>query len=165
MSNNIESNKFYEAFRERNYGALIKVNYLTSNYYAYCWEDHKQNQHCEKRKQRLKEELKSYNFVPTYDEWCLCCARSGAKYRCSACKSVYFCNQVCQKLAWNIHKNHCKRDTFIACCLCGTSVSGKNSVIKCEDCPVYFCSTKCYDEIHKMHKDSGDCRNFGQTFK
>ena len=42
---------------------------------------------------------------------CLNCGQSGSNLkklmRCSACKSAYFCNLICQKKCWKDHKIDC----------------------------------------------------------
>ena len=60
---------------------------------------------------------KLFNFVPTYDNWCLYCDAKKCEKKCSKCKSVYFCNQDCQRKAWKIHKKHCGRN-LSHFCLC-----------------------------------------------
>lgn len=36
---------------------------------------------------------------------CACCGKNGgSKLRCSRCKQAWFCNKVCQKNAWSVHK-------------------------------------------------------------
>ena len=40
---------------------------------------------------------------------CLACAEVAVRpRRCSACKTVYYCSQMCQKNAWKTHKQECK---------------------------------------------------------
>lgn len=103
------------------------------------------------------DELKTDNFVPTYDKWCLYCDNKSARFKCSRCKFVYFCSKSCQKKSWKIHKKHCGRDLFILCIYCGS----ENPTIKCEKegCKVKYCSLKCKNEIHRAHLDC-DCDNF-----
>lgn len=40
---------------------------------------------------------------------CTACGEPEADKRCSACKSVQYCGQACQKLHWFTHKRHCAR--------------------------------------------------------
>ncbi len=40
---------------------------------------------------------------------CLACKASGKLVRCGGCRKVYFCNQLCQRNAWEGHKNECKQ--------------------------------------------------------
>lgn len=101
-------------------------------------------------------ESKHYNFVPTYDPWCLYCNYKGCKLRCSGCKFVYFCNQECQKKAWPLHKQHCKRDLFTLCINCGSD----NIKMQCDNCPVKYCSIDCKNKIEIPHKDYDDCKIF-----
>ena len=96
--------------------------YLTNNNIAYKYVT----------KDIPDSELKIYNFVPTYDKWCLGCPSKNATKKCSKCKSVYFCDKKCQEKCWKVHKKHCKRDLFTICSLCGKD----NPKIKCDDCPV-----------------------------
>lgn len=39
---------------------------------------------------------------------CSCCGFTGKILRCGKCKSVYYCNDVCQKIDWAFHKIVCK---------------------------------------------------------
>lgn len=102
-------------------------------------------------------ELKIYNFTPTYDKWCLYCDNKNCKFRCSSCKLIYYCDRECQRKSWIIHKNHCKRDLFCVCILCGKD----NPKIVCDKCPVKYCSHKCKSQIEQTHKDF-DCETFSQ---
>lgn len=105
------------------------------------------------------DELKIYNFVPTYDTWCLNCNNKNARFRCSKCKFVFFCNQTCQKNAWKIHKNHCGRDLFTLCIMCGCN----DTHVKCNNnCGVGYCSQKCKDKMGSEHEDF-DCDYFKST--
>lgn len=105
------------------------------------------------------DELKIYNFVPTYDAWCLYCDNKNAKFRCSKCKFIFFCNKDCQKKAWQIHRNHCGRNLFELCIMCGYN----DTHIKCDNnCGVGYCSQKCKDQIGSEHEDF-DCDYFKQN--
>ncbi|XP_028399549.1 ankyrin repeat and MYND domain-containing protein 2-like [Dendronephthya gigantea] len=42
---------------------------------------------------------------------CGTCSQPNAEKRCSACKTVTYCNTICQKLHWFTHKKHCKLAT------------------------------------------------------
>ncbi|KAJ8354516.1 hypothetical protein SKAU_G00220830 [Synaphobranchus kaupii] len=42
-------------------------------------------------------------------EFCTTCGEKGAEKRCSICKMVIYCDQVCQKLHWFTHKKLCKK--------------------------------------------------------
>ncbi|XP_061771516.1 ankyrin repeat and MYND domain-containing protein 2a [Nerophis ophidion] len=42
-------------------------------------------------------------------EFCTSCGEKGAEKRCSVCKMVMYCNQVCQKMHWFTHKKVCKK--------------------------------------------------------
>jgi len=105
-------------------------------------------------------EFKIYNFVPTYDKWCLYCDNKNCSLRCSRCKYVYFCNEQCQNKAWSIHKKHCGRNLFTICITCGNNII-KDQAIHCENekCKILYCSTKCKDSLHKMHLEF-DCGTF-----
>ncbi|KAK2588056.1 hypothetical protein KPH14_004123 [Odynerus spinipes] len=35
------------------------------------------------------------------------CLKSGKLFKCSVCQYVYYCNRICQKEAWSIHKTEC----------------------------------------------------------
>ena len=106
----------------------------------------------------IDRETKIYNFVPTYDKWCLCCAKKDCKLKCSKCKLIYYCSKECQIKSHPIHKKHCSRDLFTICMGCGTD----NYTIKCAKCPVKYCD-RCYDEFSKPHDDI-DCEIFSKTF-
>lgn len=128
---------------------LVKKSYLTNNNFAY-----KYDTNCD-----YSSELKFYNFVTSYDPWCLGCSSKTAKYRCSDCKSVYFCGRSCQKKCWKVHKKHCKRNIFCLCMVCGSS----DTHLKCDNCPVKFCSEQCKNELYKTHKEF-DCDYFQRVF-
>ena len=91
------------------------------------------------------------------------CGNKDARYRCLGCKSVYFCDEECQRKCWKTHKRHCKRDLFIVCINCGKSNNSTTNLIKCPDCPVKFCSQICKDTIFQAHKEF-DCEYFKLTF-
>ncbi|CAF0895510.1 unnamed protein product [Adineta steineri] len=38
---------------------------------------------------------------------CDACSQPNATRRCTACKSVYYCNEYCQRLRWSTHKRLC----------------------------------------------------------
>lgn len=118
--------------------------YLTNNNFAYKID----------AQENWRYELKFYNFVPSCDKYCLFCNFRYAEKRCSECKSVYFCDERCQKGAWAIHQMHCKRDLFTICINCGAS----NAILRCKKCPVKFCSIKCKKNIYKDHLKF-DCKN------
>jgi len=124
--------------------------YKTNNRYAYKYDLTKKPVGCE---------TKVYNFVSTYDHWCLYDDKKNCDLRCSKCKLVYFCNKECQKKAWPIHKNHCNRDLFIVCITFGEDCI----MLNCDACPVKFCSKECYNKLYKTHKDF-DCDVFSKLF-
>ena len=105
-------------------------------------------------------EIKIFNFVPTYDKWCLNCPSKDAQYRCAGCKAVYFCSKKCQKDSWKVHQKHCGRNIFAYCIGCAKSVDISN---KCDKCPVRFCSDKCRKDLYNAHRDF-DCDYFSKTF-
>ncbi|XP_022106491.1 ankyrin repeat and MYND domain-containing protein 2-like isoform X2 [Acanthaster planci] len=43
------------------------------------------------------------------EEICITCGETKAAKKCSACKTVNYCNQACQKLHWFTHKKVCKK--------------------------------------------------------
>lgn len=110
---------------------------------------------------KREKEIKVLNFVPTYDKWCLVCNRRDARFRCTRCKTIYFCSPDCQMKAWPIHSRHCGRNQFSLCCCCGTKLTANH--IKCEKCPVGYCSQKCFQQLSSPHKDF-DCNNFAELF-
>lgn len=95
-----------------------------------------------------------YNFTPLTDKWCLYCNKKDCKYRCSGCRSVYFCSPEHQKEAWPIHRKHCGRNLFTLCIMCGKS----DTKLKCDSYPVKFCSLECKNQIYKDHCEI-DCKN------
>ena len=129
---------------------LYKNCFVTNNNFAYKIETN----------DNPDSELKIFNFVPTYDPWCLGCSNKSSKYKCSKCKSVYFCSTNCQKKCWSIHKKHCGQNIFGYCISCCKPASTNN---KCQNCPVRFCSDKCKNEIYNSHIDY-DCKYFAKTF-
>lgn len=129
---------------------LYRKCYKTNNNFAYKFDTNSD----------YDSEMKVYNFVPTYDKWCINCSNKDAKYRCGGCKSVYFCSQKCQKGSWNIHKKHCGKNIFAYCITCCNST---NNVLKCPNCPVRFCGNKCKDNIYSAHCEF-DCDYFKKTF-
>ena len=131
--------------------------YLVDNNFAYKW-DIKDSQ----SSKGWVSYMKTTNFVPTYDTWCLYCDNRNAKSRCAKCHSVYFCDRNCQQKAWNVHKKHCGRDLFSLCITCG---SGKNTdaFLKCPECPVKFCSQVCKSRIFQAHTNF-DCSYFKARF-
>ena len=76
---------------------------------------------------------------------------------CIECKSVYFCNNKCRKYSWNIHKNHCGRDLFTIC------IVSDDTKLKCDKCPVKFCSHDHRNSIINTHINH-DCEYFSKTF-
>jgi hypothetical protein len=38
---------------------------------------------------------------------CASCHKPNPLFRCSKCKSVYYCDDICQKICWKTHKNTC----------------------------------------------------------
>lgn len=123
--------------------------YKTNNKFAYLYD---------LTKEFPLSESKCYNFVPTYDPWCLYCNNKNCTLRCSKCKFVFFCNEQCQKKSWSIHKHHCKRDLFCLCIVCGKD----NPSLRCDKCPVKYCSNQCKDKIEHDHKDY-DCDTFSDA--
>ena len=127
---------------------LAQFCYPTNNRFAYKYD----------RDNKIPEdELKCYNFVPTYDKWCLYCDNKFCSLSCSQCKFVYFCDKECQRKSWKIHKTHCKRNLFTLCITCGST----DIKIKCENCNVHYCSNKCKNDLHSAHIDY-DCNTFNK---
>ncbi len=132
---------------------LHNACYNSNNRYAYFTDINDE--------ERRKKDLKMMNFVPAYDGWCLYCDKKSVTKKCSGCKTVFFCDQECQKKAWPIHKKHCGRDQFDICCSCGIIIVNK---IKCDQCPVSWCSQECKDKLYDAHKEY-DCDIFSDLFK
>ena len=113
-------------------------------------------------KQRAVADCKMFNFIPTYDRWCLWCdKRIDVTKRCSKCHSVFFCNIECQRKAWPIHKHHCGRNLFVRCAKCGKKLGGE--AIECGQCPVVWCSHDCRAEMIQMHLEV-DCEHLQKLF-
>ena len=119
--------------------AFYPMCYATNNRFAYQFE---------RDRAIPRGELKTMNFVPTYDPWCLFCDKKDCTKRCTKCKFVYFCDSECQRKAWPIHKRHCGRDLFKLCMRCGI----REAKQRCDACPVGYCSDSCRFKIEKAHK-------------
>jgi hypothetical protein len=138
--------------------------YLTDNNFAYkydVWDKDKTDDNFK----YVFADIKLTNFVPTYDTWCLACGKKNVDKRCTKCRSVYFCNVECQKVAWKIHKKHCGRNVFKYCATCckPVMICDVANIMKCDKCPVKFCSQTCKDQLYSPHK-SYDCNYFEKTF-
>src|SRR5579863_4867560 len=134
-----------------------------SNYVAYYFELLKNilNSPSPKLYQKsLMEDCKCSNFVTSYDKCCLVCRKRDASKRCSKCKSVYYCSNECAIRAWPIHKKHCGRDIFNNCVACGNT---NVPFSKCPNCPVKYCSQKCYNDLHVGHEEI-DCEALAKIF-
>ena len=130
-------------------------NYNCDNYYAYDFDT---------ESKRMNLMIKITNFFPNRNKWCLFCNEHDVVKMCSGCKTVRFCNRDCQLKAWKVHKKHCSRDLFKICSSCGKDIDEKES-IKCDDCPIKYCSEDCKSKIIESHKESGDCKYFTGIFK
>lgn len=140
---------------------LFLENYNSNNRFAYYFDLTKDFPLDTTAEKYLDLDTKVYNFVPTYDKWCLYCNKKNVTKRC-VCKTIYFCGKECQKNAWPYHKKHCSRDQFTLCCTCGTKTLPLS--IKCEKCPVKFCSLDCKNRIYENHL-TFDCENFQRLFE
>lgn len=128
--------------------SLVDHCIASDNYVAYKYEN----------KEDYFSDMKIGNFTPNYDNWCLFCGNKYAKKRCSKCKSVWFCNETCQKQAWSVHKKHCGRDLFCICAFCGS----KKPDDSCDSCRTKFC-TQCKPKIYSAHKEI-DCAFYTNNF-
>lgn len=161
----------------RNVAMIQQLNhakvYATNNRYAYLCDRYQQT-HSDADKKLADAEIKVHNFAPTYDKWCLACQKRGCDLKCGGCKSIYFCNRECQAKAWPIHKAHCGRDLFTLCIQCGerlpaaTPSSDASAAVtsgsrRCTQCPVGYCSDKCYRAIAAPHTEI-DCPHFARLF-
>lgn len=54
---------------------------------------------------------------------CAQCGHEGAKKRCSACKSVFYCSIECQKTAWPTHKSSCRKPPGATAALAAAAAS------------------------------------------
>lgn len=133
--------------------------YATDNNFAYA-KDLFDETGDAKYKQLLLRDVKLFNFVPTYDQWCLYCGCKSAAERCSGCHAAYFCDRVCQKRAWRVHKRHCGRPLFARCCTCGTATL-PSAPVRCPSCPVVWCSESCAETLRSAHQEF-DCAYFGR---
>lgn len=146
-------NTEYEALlaRIRSDQGLARICYLSNNAFAY---------YADLGDEKGKDqETKIQNFVPTYDKWCLYCKKKGVSKRCLGCKTIYFCDRTCQAAAWPTHSRHCGRNQFCLCATCGAP----SSEVKCDKCPVSWCSEECKNKIFAPHCDY-DCDNFSRLF-
>lgn len=135
--------------------------YAADNNFAYKMDVYERDPTPENKK-RVVADSKMFNFVPTYDRWCLWCdKRSGVTKRCGQCHSVYFCSTDCQRKAWPVHKNHCGRDLFSLCAKCGGKTTAEWSC--CDACPVKWCSDECRGEMLQVHKEY-DCDHLRKQF-
>lgn len=130
---------------------LKKACYATNNIYAYYWDIGD--------KKGVEQELRIYNFVPTYEKWCLYCKKKGVSKHCSRCRTIYFCSDQCQRAAWPVHKKHCGRNQFSICSLCAAAPV----TVTCSNCPVGWCSISCKEKIYSAHIDY-DCTTFARLF-
>ena len=60
-------------------------------------------------------EIRTY-FIPTelyytvkIDQHCAACNKQNASNKCGKCKSIFYCNEKCQKTHWKKHKKICKK--------------------------------------------------------
>ena len=136
----------------------IKTGWVTDNVFAYNVEMFKKTED-EKYNDRAYMFVKSMNFAPSYDKWCLVCWKEGSTKRCGKCRSVHYCSSECASKAWPVHKEHCGRDLFTVCINCGSS----ETELKCDRCPVKFCSQECKEAIGALHVEY-DCDHFSKTF-
>jgi hypothetical protein len=141
-------------------------SYRADNYMAYYVDLHKDTN---RGVRSIFMYMKTINFVPCLDRWCLGCGKKAVSQRCSKCKSVYFCSRQCQKDCWPIHKRHCGRSLFDNCATCGEALkyvcdeSDKGKHIKCPNCPIRFCNAECKDAIYEPHVGS-DCEELSKRF-
>ena len=149
----------------------MRQQMLAINHPILCKVDNNFAYHyCLGNKYKIFENSKCFNFVPTYDKWCLYCddrSESTPKLKCSRCKSVFFCDTTCQRKAWKIHKKHCGQDLFKHCITCGKEILEEHQGkvwSKCDKCPVKFCSAKCHKELYASHQEF-DCDYFAKTFQ
>lgn len=146
------------------YEKTKNICYEVDNNFAYKRDVYEKSKN-EKDLARAVNDCKIINFVPTYDRWCLGCGNQNpdaSKKRCSGCKHVFFCNQVCQQKAWSIHKKHCGRNVFCRCATCG--IDGVLPISCPDGCPVKWCSIDCRDRLISPHRDFGDCNKFKSIF-
>jgi hypothetical protein len=101
-----------------------------------------------------------------------CSFESNNLKRCSKCKSKYYCNNICQKKDWFLHKQFCKSQTEVKlshskvdksdglkkredieknklCANCGSHEDG--FLFSCSRCnKVFYCSKACQRQHWKM---------------
>ena len=141
---------------------LVGICYQTNHRFAY-YQDLYEQTRDEKVIEWHSQEFRTDNFTPDYKEVCLYCHKPDATKRCGSCKTVAFCSQECQLNAWPIHKMRCRMSQFVCCCACGTQLKTEDQGVKCQKCPVRFCSSKCRNKIKAYH-DSKDCDTFRRLF-
>ena len=164
MGHNLMNDSKYKCHKDIVYKDNKYKCYKCDNNFAY-WEDvYREDLLRDENKEKVYKFIKIYNFVPTYDKWCLCCGKKeNIKSKCGKCKSVYFCDNICQKRAWTVHKRHCGRNLFVVCATCGKDTNNTDNLFKCDKCPVVWCSLECKNELYEAHKDF-DCTYFSKTF-
>lgn len=133
---------------------LHNACYKTNNRYAYIFDLTGKSD---------SKELKHYNFSPSVVNWCIACDKRDCFSKCGKCKSVYFCNVECQKKAWSIHKQHCGRDLFTVCALCGVTLTSHDMGYECKKCPLKYCSLDCCVKMTSEH-DEMECSDLAKTF-
>ena len=163
------------ASQEEVYRQNWRKCYAVDNNFAYKKDVYDRVPSDENRR-RMMADVKMFNFVPTYDPWCLTCDnKQDVTKRCGNCHSVYFCNTLCQRKAWPIHKEHCGRNLFGSCISCGKPCStndrghdndgGNNEPLplKCDNCPAKYCSESCKALLQQAHIEF-DCEIFAKRF-
>ena len=72
---------------------------------------------------------------------------------CSRCRTVYYCDTVCQKTHWKKHKIMCKimktGDKINRICAYCKSIA--TTSIPCDNCEAYYCNTDCQKKDKNNH--------------
>lgn len=145
---------------EKHKNAFGQICYAVDNNFAYK-KDVFDAEPTKENRDRAFADIKVFNFVPTYDHWCLFCGKKDVSKQCSRCRHVYFCDQECQRKSWAIHRKHCGRNVFCRCATCGSD--GNLSVACSDGCRVVWCSEACKSQMLDAHRDF-DCANFKALF-
>jgi len=106
---------------------------------------------------------------------CSYCNKTAAN-RCGTCIITYYCDQVCQKNHWPIHKKECKLsqkkiesfqnigkilckyDQMKSCNNCNLSFTPSTTFITCAD--KCYCSKECQNSYQMKHKKQHDRQLF-----
>jgi len=104
----------------------------------------------------LSTEVKSLVII----NGCAYCGTMNATKTCSICNNTYYCDRVCQREHWPVHKSLCiyarEGGSLAICASCDKQVRSTDMVF-CDKCGVEsYCSTACRD--HHCSEHQPKCR-------